>query len=143
MVKANELVTRLPLLGISGSSASSRNALKKQKASLVERTLTVTGTIAAPELEVIIEGMVKGMVTAHRILVSKTGRISGDLRAEVVDVAGEVHGRIEAMAVALRSSARVNATIYHHKILIESGAIVKGLQPWRPEGYMKRRKTEW
>ena len=95
------------------------------------------------ELEVIIEGMVKGMVTAHRILVSKTGRISGDLRAEVVDVAGEVHGRIEAMAVALRSSARVNATIYHHKILIERGAIVKGLQPWRPEGYMERRKAEW
>ena len=63
--------------------------------------------------------MVKGVVTAHRILISETGRISGDLRANVVDVAGEVHGRIEAMGVALRSSARVNATIYHHRILIE------------------------
>ncbi|SVE10603.1 uncharacterized protein METZ01_LOCUS463457 [marine metagenome] len=142
-MKANELVTRLPLLGISSSRASSGNALETQKVSLVERTLTVTGTLVAPELEVIVEGMIKGVVTAHRILISETGRISGDLRANVVDVAGEVHGRIEAMGVALRSSARVNATIYHHKILIESGAIVKGLQPWRPEGYMKRRKTEW
>ena len=142
-MKANELVGRLPLLGISGSRTSSRNALATQKTSLVERTLNVTGTIVAPELEVIIEGMVKGVVTAHRILISETGRISGDLRANVVDVAGEVHGRIEAMGVALRSSARVNATIYHHRILIETGAIVKGLQPWRPEGYMEQRKAEW
>ena len=142
-MKANELVGRLPLLGISGSRTSSRNALATQKTSLVERTLTVTGTIVAPELEVIIEGMVKGVGTAHRILISETGRISGDLRANVVDVAGEVHGRIEAMGVALRSSARVNATIYHHRILIETGAIVKGLQPWRPEGYMEQRKAEW
>ena len=142
-MKTNELVTRLPLLGISSASASSRRALGTQKISLVERTLTVTGTIVAPELEVIVKGMVEGVVTARRILIAETGRISGDLRANVVDVAGEVHGRIEAMGVALRSSARVNATIYHHKILIESGATVKGLQPWRPAGYMERRKTEW
>ena len=103
----------------------------------------MTGTITAPELELIIEGVVKGVVTARRILISQTGRIIGDLRANTVDVAGEVHGRIEAMAVALRSSARVDATIYHHRILIESGAIVKGLQPWRPDGYMERRKAEW
>ncbi len=142
-MKTNELVTRLPLFGISNASASSRSALEKQRISLVERTLTVTGTIVAPELEVIVKGMVEGVVTARRILIAETGRISGDLRANVVDVAGEVHGRIEAMGVALRSSARVNATIYHHKILIESGATVKGLQPWRPEGYMERRKKEW
>ena len=131
------------LLGVGGTTEPSRSAPHKQRTSLVERTLTVTGTVAAPELELIIKGMVKGVVTAHRIFISQTGRIKGDLRANTVDVAGEVHGRIEAMAVALRSSARVDATIYHHKILIENGAIVKGLQPWRPEGYMERRKTEW
>ena len=142
-MKANQLVMRVPLLGIGGTTEPSRGPPHKQRTSRVERTLTVTGNIAAPDLELVIEGMVKGVVTARRILISQTGRINGDLRANIVEVAGEVHGRIEAMAVALRSSARVDATIYHHKILIERGAIVKGLQPWRPEGYMERRKAEW
>ena len=142
-MKANQLVMRLPLLGIGGTTEPSQSAPHKQRTSFLQRTLTVTGTITAPELELIIEGVVKGVVTARRILISQTGRIIGDLRANTVDVAGEVHGRIEAMAVALRSSARVDATIYHHRILIESGAIVKGLQPWRPDGYMERRKAEW
>ena len=142
-MKANQLVMRIPLLGIGGTTESAQSAPHKQRTSFLQRTLTVTGTITAPELELIIEGVVKGVVTARRILISKTGRIIGDLRANTVDVAGEVHGRIEAMAVALRSSARVDATIYHHRILIESGAIVKGLQPWRPDGYMERRKAEW
>ncbi|SVD33355.1 uncharacterized protein METZ01_LOCUS386209, partial [marine metagenome] len=85
--------------------------------------------------ELIIEGSVEGVVTAYRVFISETGRVIGDLKADIVEVAGEVRGRIEAKVVALKASARVDATIYHYTLTIERGAVVGGLRPWRPEGY--------
>ena len=131
---------RFPILGIGGPNGSPHVTLGKNKLSVVERGLVVTGTVVAPELELIVEGKIEGSVTAGHVLISDTGCVNGNIRANIIDVAGELHGRVEAMAVALRSSARVDATIYHHKLIIERGASVKGLQPWRPEGYMDRKQ---
>ena len=127
---------RFSIIGNGGTEVTPR----KEVVSIVERRLIVTCNVVAPELELIIAGTIEGNVTAGHILISDTGLISGDIRANIVDVAGELHGRVEAMAVALRSSARVNATIYHNKLIVENGAKVKGLQPWRPEGYMENKQ---
>ena len=132
---------RVPILGIGGPNGSPHVALSQNRLSVVERCLVVTGTLVAPELELLIDGKIEGSVTAGHVLISDTGCVNGNIRANVIDVAGELRGRVEAMAVALRSSARVDATIYHHKLIIERGASVKGLQPWRPEGYMDRKQV--
>ena len=135
VMKTNRLAMHLPGIGIGGTTESSGVGTNKKRAALVERRLTVVGKITAPKSELIIEGSVEGVVTAHRVFISETGCVIGDLKADLVEVAGEVRGRIEAKAVALEASARVDATIYHHTLTIERGAVVGGLRPWRPEGY--------
>ena len=126
---------RLPGIGIGGTTESSGVRTNNKRAALLERRLTVVGKITAPKSELIIEGSVEGIVTAYRVFVAETGCVIGDLKADLIEVAGEVRGRIEAKAVSLKASARVDATIYHHTLTIERGAVVDGLRPWRPEGY--------
>ena len=135
VMKTNRLAIHLPGLGIDGTTQSSGVGTNNKRAALLDRRLTVTGKITAPKSELVIEGSVEGEVTAYRVFISETGRIIGNLKAVLVEVAGQVRGRIEAKAVALKASARVDATIYHYTLTIERGAVVDGLRPWRPEGY--------
>ena len=91
---------RFPILGIGGPNGPPQVALSQSRLSVVERCLVVTGAVVAPELELVIEGKIEGSVTVGHLLISDTGWVSGNIRANVIDVAGELHGRVEAMAVA-------------------------------------------
>lgn len=85
--------------------------------------------------EVRIDGQVGGNVYGRRVSVGAEGTVMGDIHAEFVDIAGTVHGRIEAVSVSLASSAEVNGTVTHNELEIESGAKLESLRPWRPPGY--------
>ena len=134
-MKTNRLAIHIPGLGIGETAQSSGVGTNNKRAAFLDRKLIVTGKITAPKSTLVIEGSVEGEVIAYRVFISETGRIIGNLKAVLVEVAGQVRGRIEAKAVALKASARVDATIYHYTLTIEHGAVVDGLRPWRPEGY--------
>lgn len=76
--------------------------------------------------ELQIDGSMEGNVTARRLVVSKKGRVLGDVECEVVSVHGTFQGTITAQNVYLASSARVRGEVMHKRVIIEPGAFVEG-----------------
>ena len=94
-------------------------------------------------VDVGIGGVLTGSVRGRTIAVGPRAEVRAVLRAYVVDIAGRVRGRIEAVTVNVAKTAVVDATIVHHRLHVEDGAVIRGLRPWRPADEMTRRCREW
>ena len=105
--------------------------------------LIVTGTINGHRCDLSIGGVVEGTITARSILINETAKVSGHIRAEKIEIAGYFNGRIEAMYVNLLAGSLTDATIYHNELNIDPNASIRGLQPWRPPGYMRGLQENW
>ena len=105
--------------------------------------LIITGTIDGHRCDLSISGVVEGTITARSVLINETGKVSGHIRAEKVDITGYFNGRIEAMHVNLLAGSLTDATIYHNELTIDPNASIRGLQPWRPPGYMRNLQENW
>ena len=105
--------------------------------------LIITGTIDGHRCDLSISGVVEGTITARSVLIKEPGKVSGHIRAEKVEIAGYFNGRIEAMHVNLLAGSLTDATIYHNELTIDPNASIKGLQPWRPPGYMRNLQENW
>ena len=105
--------------------------------------LIITGTIDGHRCDLSISGVVEGTITARSVLIKKTGKVNGHIRAEKVEISGYFNGRIEAMHVNLLAGSLTDATIYHNELTIDPNASIRGLQPWRPPGYMRNLQEDW
>ena len=105
--------------------------------------LMITGTVDGHRSSLLIGGVIEGTVTARSILIKETGKVTGHLRAEKIEIAGCFSGRIEAMHVGLLAGSLTDATIYHNELTIDPNASVRGLQPWRPSGFIKDLQENW
>ena len=86
------------------------------------------------ESEGIVEfgGSIVGNVTADTLVVTENGKITGNVWARNVTVAGTLEGEISAVNVALKQKARVSGQIEAHVITIDEGANLEGHIRARP-----------
>jgi cytoskeletal protein CcmA (bactofilin family) len=88
--------------------------------------VTVKGSFSVPE-RAVINGSVEGEITAREVLVGVSGRITGKVAAEVIDVHGEVNDTVSASkALILRKSGRATGSIEYAELEIEKGAQLRG-----------------
>nr|MBI1230870.1 hypothetical protein [Cytophagales bacterium] len=89
-------------------------------------TFRMLGNISA-ENDIRIEGVIHGNVsTSKKIVVGKTGRIIGNVKASDLHVLGEIIGEIHIRdLVRIGSSAIVEGCIVSRNIQIEPGALVE------------------
>ena len=80
----------------------------------------------AGELELRVEGVVKGDVRVDHIVIGAAGLLEGAICAEVAEVQGRVAGSITAREVRLGSSCRVDGDIAHQQLSMELGAMFQG-----------------
>jgi len=71
-------------------------------------------------------GIFEGDLTVDTLVLARTGRIKGNVRARSVTVEGSLEGTISAIFVALKTSAQVTADIVAQKLVIEPGANIEG-----------------
>ena len=70
------------------------------------------------------EGIVNGDISAASITVGARATVIGSLKAEKIDIAGTVHGTVEAHSLSLVRSARVHGEILSQARSIEAGAVL-------------------
>ncbi len=83
---------------------------------------------------------VGGDVRGRKVSVGAEGVVMGDITAEFADIAGTVHGRVEAVSVSVARGAKIAGTITHNEIEIESGAKLDSRRPWRPPSYFDQNR---
>ena len=67
-----------------------------------------------------------GDLTAEVLVISKTGKLIGNMRANIVTIEGSLEGTISATKVSIKSNATLRADIAAEEISIEPGAFLDG-----------------
>ena len=105
-------------------------------ASHLERSLTIFGLLEA-EGDLFIDGRVKGLIQAERLIVGRNGNVEGDVVAKDVRLSGRLKGRIFAYRVLIDASADLDGRVFHHELTVERGARIEGRMPWRPLNFFE------
>ncbi|MDX2417914.1 MAG: polymer-forming cytoskeletal protein [Xanthomonadales bacterium] len=99
----------------------------------------INGDISGDE-SLIIEGRVDGKVRLdlHQVEVGQSGRVSADITAKVIKIAGEVRGDVTGSEkVIILRSGNVRGNIVAPRMTLEDGAIFKGSIDMDPGGPVK------
>jgi cytoskeletal protein CcmA (bactofilin family) len=88
--------------------------------------------------ELIVAGLVKGRITALRLVIAAKGRVEGDIVAREIVITGRLNGRVFSPTVFIEASAVVDGRIFHTDVTIAKGARVNGRMPWRPPSYFEK-----
>ena len=111
------------------SSPTPRAASQEPEAptTLIAAGSRFQGTIGG-SAEVLLEGLVEGKVELEgRFVVGPRGRMQGDVKARVVQVAGSVQGNIEATErVELASTGRIEGDVVAPRVAIAEGGYCQG-----------------
>jgi cytoskeletal protein CcmA (bactofilin family) len=81
--------------------------------------ISSTGTIE-------IMGEVQGDIDAKALVIGTDGRVTGKVRAETVEVRGNLSGSASCHAFTLRSTAVATVQVTYDTLVIENGAEVDG-----------------
>jgi cytoskeletal protein CcmA (bactofilin family) len=105
-------------------AVTSGGALK----SVIGRELVVLGdnVVIVTKGTLQIDGEISGNVHGAHIIIGETGKVTGTICAEFVDVHGIVHGTIRSAKVQLNHAATVEGDIHHQTLVMKEGANFDG-----------------
>ena len=102
------------------------NPTTKQNSVFIGEGVSFKGSINAPD-EAVIEGQFDGDLTVSNLLIGQTGRVTGTIKADRVDVKGELNKDISSRQLLIvRSTGKVNGTLEYGEIEIERGGQFMG-----------------
>lgn len=82
-------------------------------------------------------GSVSGEVRGAKVIVGPGGYVEGTIFADAAEIHGHVNGRVFAPTVDILATATVDGQVFHHKLTVAAGAVLRGRMPWRPVGYFE------
>jgi cytoskeletal protein CcmA (bactofilin family) len=101
------------------------NTSKKIAPSVISSDVNILGNIISEGL-IDFNGNIDGNIHCRSLVIRQHARINGEIRADVVQVAGKVFGTIRARMVTLQNTAHVEGVVMHDQITVEDGATVDG-----------------
>lgn len=91
-----------------------------------------TGTVIEGHIKsegsIRIDGVLNGsIITKAKLVIGKTGIITGDIHCENASIEGKVEGKIEVVDLLdLKSTAIITGDIYMAKLVVAPGALING-----------------
>lgn len=76
--------------------------------------------------DILLEGSVRGEVTANSITVAAGATLSGTVSAAVIVVDGTVEGVVRCIKLQVNTSGAVSGEIHHSVLVVEAGAAIEG-----------------
>jgi len=121
MFAKSQDVAEKPFSPLPGAETTAGNARR----SVLHEGITIKGEWTSDGI-VDFGGTFEGDLTVDTLVLARTGRIKGNVRARSVTIEGSLEGTISAVSVSLKTSAQVTADIVAQKLVIESGAMIEG-----------------
>lgn len=100
-------------------------ALTEKHRSVLHEGITIKGDWTSDGV-VEFGGTINGDLTAEALVLTKTGKVEGNVRAHSVTIEGALTGTIAAISVAIKPFAKVEADIVAQSISIDAGAEING-----------------
>ena len=98
------------------------------RAAVIGPGIHISGDISGDE-NLIVEGKVDGKIQlgAHQVDIGQSGRVTADITAKVIKIAGDVRGDLTGTEkVIILRSGNVHGNIVAPRMTLEDGAIFKG-----------------
>lgn len=95
---------------------------------MIGPSIEIKGTVSGDE-DLVVQGKVEGTIDlgSHQVTVGQSGRVTADIKAQVVNIDGEVAGDLTGgEKVVISKSGRVRGNIVAPRVTLEDGAIFKG-----------------
>ncbi len=73
-----------------------------------------------------IDGTIEGNIQGEYLVLSKTGRVNGDLELDALICHGVVEGNIQAKLVTAHASATIRGRLTAGSLTVEPGAVLEG-----------------
>lgn len=76
--------------------------------------------------DILLEGSVRGEVTANAITVAAGATLSGNVSATVIVVDGTIEGVVRCLKLQVNTTGAVSGEIHHSVLVVEAGAAIEG-----------------
>jgi cytoskeletal protein CcmA (bactofilin family) len=123
----------VPPKGPGDAQALSKENVAPEPPEMIDDAIISGGTTVGGEgsavRDISLNGEIEGPleIPGQRLILGRTGRIRGDVRADEVVVMGTLQGNVEArLKVVIRASATLIGDIRAASLSVEEGACVKG-----------------
>jgi len=74
----------------------------------------------------LVDGEVRGDINGKEVIIGQSGKVTGTVAANSVEVHGHVYGAVRAQSVTLHATAHVDGDIFNQLLKISEGAIFDG-----------------
>ena len=107
--------------------------------SIIDKSMSITGEISF-QGKAMIDGSINGNIKGDHLILSKSGRVTGDIQVSTFTCHGELVGNIQATIVTARKGCSIRGKLEAGSLTVEPGALLDGeikaatqeLQPVEP-----------
>lgn len=104
---------------------SAETSRKNVPPSIISAGLTVKGDLESTG-EIQVDGHIDGDIRGKAVVVGAGGSVKGSVVGDSATIAGTIDGRVEAMMVIVRKTAKITGDIVHQCLQVESGGYFDG-----------------
>ncbi len=108
----------------SDSKASANNA-STAISSIIGQDMAIVGDISFKS-KIQLDGNLQGNISGTFLVLSESGRITGDVLAETMVCYGKVDGNVKADKLFLKKTGVINGRVETSDLSVESGGILNG-----------------
>lgn len=100
-------------------------AMSSGAPTVIRAGLHLDGNIRTTD-DILLEGSIRGEVTANSITVAAGATLSGNVSATVIVVDGMIEGVVRCLKLQVNTTGAVSGEIHHSILVVEAGAAIEG-----------------
>ena len=116
-------------MGLFGKKAEGEQGMSKADAeaisSLIDKSMSITGTLSFKG-KARIDGLITGNIEGEHLILSESGRITGNVKSSSFNCYGTIIGDIQANTVIARKNCSINGRLEAASLTVEPGAAIDG-----------------
>jgi cytoskeletal protein CcmA (bactofilin family) len=93
--------------------------------SIIDKSMSITGEISF-QGKAMIDGSINGNIKGDHLILSKSGRVIGDIQVSTFTCHGELVGNIQATIVTARKGCSIRGKLEAGSLTVEPGALLDG-----------------
>jgi cytoskeletal protein CcmA (bactofilin family) len=110
----------IPTSSVAEAQASSLSIIGADLVILGDKITVIT------KARLLVDGEVRGDINGREVIIGQTGKVTGTVAANSIEVHGHVYGAVRAQSVTLHPTAHVDGDIHNQVLKISEGAVFDG-----------------
>lgn len=93
--------------------------------SIIDKSMSITGEISF-QGKAMIDGSINGNIKGDHLILSKSGKVMGDIQVSTFTCHGELVGNVQATIVSARKDCSIRGKLEAGSLTVEPGALLDG-----------------